>query len=886
MSYRLPTTVVPSRYEIRLEPDLDGATFAGHETITVHVEEPVQEIVLNAVELTIHDVSATGADGKAIRGTASLDPATDRVHLAFSRPLAPGQWRLALAFTGILNDQLHGFYRSTYKDESGRLHMIAATQFEAVDARRAFPCWDEPERKATFQVTLVVPDGFAAISNTAIVREEPAGPGRRAVTFAETIRMSTYLVAFVVGELEATEAVHVGKTALRVWCVPAKLPLATFAREAGAFFLAFFERYYAIPYAGDKLDLLGIPDFAAGAMENFGAITFRETALLVDAEAASHGELERVADVIAHEIAHMWFGDLATMTWWNGIWLNEAFATFMEMLAVDAWRPEWERWTSFGVSRAAAMGVDGLWASRPIEFPVVAPRDCEAMFDLLTYEKGAAVLRMLEQHLGPETFQAGVRRYLERHAYANAETTDLWKALGDASGQPIPGVMDGWVFRAGYPLVEVTSDGPRLRLGQSRFTYLDHASGEASQPTAGTAAAAPPGAGATAGPATAAPPPGAAESWRVPVTVRASVGGRAVERKTLLGPDGAVLDLGGALDWVVANAGGHGFYRVGYDRALRDHLTANLPAIQPIERFDLLSDLFALARAGRLAATDFLDLTARFCDETDRNVWSVMTGAFGYVNRVIDEEARPGLAALVRDRLGPAVGRLGWSPAPGETELHRQLRGDLLRAQGVLGNDPAIHARARELYARRREDETAIDPNVVPALVAILAASGGEAEYREFAERFKRARSPQEEQRYLYALAGFRQPELLERTLDWTLNGEIRSQDAPYVVRAMLGSVYGRGLAWEFVKAHWETMARTYPPSAYRRLWEGVTSLVSPSWEKEVRAFFPAHGIELGGRTLEQYLEQLRVAVRFQEREAAAVAAYLGGRARQSGPGD
>ena len=358
--------------------------------------------------------------------------------------------------------------------------------------------------------------------------------------------------------------------------------------------------------------------------------------------------------------------------------------------------------------------------------------------------------------------------------------------------------------------------------------------------------------------------------------MRASVGGRPVERKCLLDAEGAVLDLGGAPDWVVANAGGHGFYRVAYDPRLRDRLTGNLAALEPIERFNLLSDLFALARAGRLAAADFLDLTARFRDETDPNVWSVMTSAFAYVNRVVDETVRPGLAALVRDRLGPTVERLGWSPAPGETELQRQLRGDLLRAQGVLGDDPAIQARARELYARYREDETALDPNVVPAVVAILAASGGEAEYREFAERFKRARSPQEEQRYLYALAGFRQPELLERTLEWTLNGEIRSQDAPYVVRAMLGSVYGRGLAWEFVKAHWETMARLYPPSAYRRVYEGVASLVSPRWEAEVRAFFPAHGIELGGRTLEQYLEQLRAAVRFQEREGAALAAYLG----------
>jgi puromycin-sensitive aminopeptidase len=848
-SHRLPRTVVPGRYDIRLEPDLDTATYGGEEVVQVEVREETDEVLLNAVELTITKVIAEGPDGARLEGVASLDPSNDRARLHFPRALRPGEWSLRISFQGILNDQLHGFYRSTFKDAEGRTHVMAATQFEAVDARRAFPCWDEPALKAVFGVTLVVPDGYTAISNTAPIREEPAGPGRRAVTFGDTIRMSTYLVAFIVGELESTEPVMVGKTPLRVWSVQGKSHLAAYARTAGAFCLDFFERYYGIPYPGDKVDLLAIPDFASGAMENLGAITFRETALLVDEAAATHTDLERIADVVAHELAHMWFGDLVTMVWWNGIWLNEAFATFMEMIAVHAWKPEWERWVSFGVSRAAAMGVDGLHSSRPIEYDVRAPRDCEAMFDLLTYEKGASVLRMLEQHIGPDTFREGVRLYLRYHEYENAETTDLWKALGEASGQPIPEVMDGWVFHPGYPLVGVRAEGAKLSLTQRRFTYL----GE--------------------------PPPGSADEpaqlWRVPVTVRASVAGQTVEQKVLLAGAEDDLALSGPPDWVVVNAGGHGFYRVGYAPALLERLTANLGALAAIERFGLVSDSFALALAGDLGATAFLDLTARFRDETDRNVWAVLVGALAYVNRTIDDDARTNLEALVRDRVGGAARRLGFAPRPGEDELTRQLRGDLLRAVGVLGDDQEIQAAAREHYARYRADEHAVDPNVVPSLIAILARSGGEAEYKEFLERFRRARSPQEEQRYLYALAAFRQPELITRTLQRTVDGEIRSQDAPFVVRAMLVSVWSRSLAWEFVKGHWESMRRLYPPSAFRRVFDGVSALCRPEWEEEVRAFFPAHGVELGGKILDQYLEQLRVAVRFRQREAAPIAAYL-----------
>ncbi|HSE94486.1 MAG TPA: M1 family metallopeptidase, partial [Methylomirabilota bacterium] len=304
MDHRLPTTIVPQRYDIRFEPDLDAATFTAEETITLVVDAPVREIQLNAVDLAIDEVTIRGPHGAEMAGTATLDAEAERARLAFPVVLEPGEWRLTIRFRGTLNDQLHGFYRSTWKDEAGATHVMAATQFEAVDARRALPCWDEPACKAVFAVTLVVPDGYVAISNTEIVAETPARPGRRTVRFADTIRMSTYLLAFVIGELEATEPAMVGPTALRVWCVPGKRRLAGFAREVGAFGLRFFEEYYGIPYPGGKLDLLAIPDFASGAMENLGAITFRETALLVDEATATHGDLERVADVVAHELAH------------------------------------------------------------------------------------------------------------------------------------------------------------------------------------------------------------------------------------------------------------------------------------------------------------------------------------------------------------------------------------------------------------------------------------------------------------------------------------------------------------------------------------------------------------------------------------------------------
>jgi len=857
-SYRLPRSVVPSRYEIRMEPDLQSGTFTGTETVEVTVREPVNEIVLNAAELEIRGVTIRGEHGAIYDGTATLEEGTERARLAFPQTLDPGSWRLSLDFTGLLNDKLRGFYRSTIKstqpggssqggDRPGE-NLLAVTQFEATDARRAFPCWDEPAFKAVFQVTLVIPEDLAAISNTRILGEERIpGTGKRAVRFAPTITMSTYLVAFVVGRFEATGAIPVDGTPVRIWCAPGKAPLARFAQEVAAFSVRFFQDYYGMPYPGDKLDLLAIPDFAFGAMENLGAITFRETALLVDERAATHAELERIADVVAHEIAHMWFGDLVTMAWWNGLWLNEAFATFMELLAVDAWKPAWQRWVTFGVSRAAALLVDGLHASRPVEFPVVAPKDAEAMFDVLTYEKGGAVLRMVEQYLGPAVFREGVRRYLARHQFGNAETSDLWEALGEASSQRIPAIMDGWIFRPGYPVVTVSLDdsGRGIRFSQRRFTYLADG-GDAS------------------------------ERWQVPITFRAGVGGEARSGRLLLASAEERIELPEAADWVVVNEGGYGFYRVRYAPDLLARL-AEKPSdiLMPVERFNLLNDAWALTLAGLFPVGAFLDLTARFRDEGDRNVWTVILASFAYLHRVIEPRHRPLLQALVRDRLGPAVAGLGLVPVPGESELTRQLRGELLRAMGTLGDDAAVQARARDLYAAHRQGRLSVDPDVLAASIAVLAHAGGETEYAEFLGKFKAAQTPQEEQRYLSSLAGFRDGTLVRRTLGLTVSGEVRTQDAPYLVRSLLMSIHGREMAWQFVKEQWERMERQYPPGGLRRMCEGVTGLTTPALEEDVRQFFVSRNISLGGKTLEQYLEQLRIAVTFGGREGRRLADYL-----------
>jgi puromycin-sensitive aminopeptidase len=685
-------------------------------------------------------------------------------------------------------------------------------------------------------------------------------------------------VALIVGEFEATSQIDVDGTPVRIWAPPGKIHMAEFAKLIARHSLEFFNKYYGIKYPGDKLDLIAIPDFAAGAMENLGAVTFRETALLVNEKTATHAELERVADVVAHELAHMWFGDLTTMKWWNGIWLNEAFATFMELLAVDSFKPQWKRWESFGIARAQAFAIDGLKSTRTIEFPVYKPEEAQGMFDILTYQKGASVLRMLEQYLGAEDFRRGICLYLNKHKFGNTETEDLWQAIEEASKQPVAQMMNSWIFQEGHPLVSVELDqsGKKIIFRQQRFSY--NSSGARSDAPASAAV------GAVADIAAKNAVKGAnakqTEHFQVPVMFKVKFKDKGADQtkseRLLLTEAVHELKFDGQVEYVVVNEGGHGFYRVRYTPDLLNALTySGSHALSAIERFNLVGDTWSAVLAGMQPLREYLELLKSFQNETDKNVWTAIIGSLHYLERVTSSESTNALKKLVKDLCEPAFRKLGWHALANEDDLTKQLRGLLASTLGTIGDDHKIQKEALELYSKYKADNQSVSADVVPALVSILAQIGGEERYQEFENQFKTAASPQEEDRYMHSLAAFRKSALLQRTLDMTLNGEIRTQNAPFVLRSMLLNTAGGELAWQFIAKNWQKICEIFPESSLSRMADGITGLVSEDLLRKTREFFAAHPVKQGKKQIEQCLEKQAIAISFKNREEKTLASLV-----------
>ncbi|GAC1528713.1 MAG: M1 family metallopeptidase [Acidimicrobiales bacterium] len=832
--YRLPSTVTPSHYQLSIAPDLATYRFDATTVVTVMVHEPVSEVILNAADLRIDTVTLLLADGDELNGTTIFDPDHERVTFVFGRELPVGQATLTVNYGGAINDELRGFYRSTFTDPAGVERVIATTQFESTDARRAFPCWDEPEYKATFAIRVLVPDGLLGLSNGAVVESHP-GPGGAWVTFETTMKMSTYLVAFVVGPLTATEAVDVDGIGLRVACVPGKEHLGTFALEVGAHALRFLADYFAIPYPAGKLDLVALPDFAFGAMENVGCVTFRETALLVDRDNASHGELQRIADVVAHEIAHMWFGDLVTMRWWNGIWLNEAFATFMEVTTTDHFRPEWRAWEGFSIGRSAAMHVDSLASTRPIEYEVISPEDADGMFDVLTYEKGGSVLKMLETYLGAERFRDGIRLYLDRHRYANTETTDLWDAIEEATGEPVRAIMDSWILQGGHPLVTVTENAAGLALTQQRFNYLLSTDDDRRQSIEDG-------------------------RWEVPVLLRFGDG---TSTRVLLSE--ATTQLDRPAGSVVVNAGGWGVFRSRYTGALAREVRAGFTSLEINERFNLVGDSWAAVLGGQDPADEFLDLIEAMVDERDPNVWRKALEGIDLVDRSLGAEARAGFATWLRSLLRPVFEHVGWEPVQGEDDAQAKLRGVLVGALATYGDDTQMVEHARVLHAALLEGGS-VAPDLLTPIVSVLAWTGDEADYSMFWERIRQAPTPHEEVRYLFRLAGFADGGLLRRTLEATEH-EIRSQNASMVIAACVANRWSGREAWEWLSAHWEQVVARVPANSRGRMLEGITTLTDERSLREVPAFLASHPVPSARKQVDQLLELQQVHAGFVRRE-------------------
>jgi puromycin-sensitive aminopeptidase len=842
--YRLPRHVIPSRYVLRLEPDLEAFTFKGTVSITLGTVETVETIVLNCAELDIGSAQFVGADTTIEIVDIAYDEEFEFATLTLASPATPGTYQLDIEYTGIVNDQLRGLYRSSFKDADGTEHVIATSQCQATDARRVFPGWDEPDIKATFQTTMVVADGLEAYSNTREVSRTKLGDGRVEFVFAPTMKMSTYLLAFIVGAFEATNPVDVRGTPIRIIVPKGKLHLTEVALENAVFCFEYLSDYYGIPYPGDKLDHIAIPDFAAGAMENVGLITYRDAYLVVDKKKGSQSELQNTLDVIGHEVAHQWFGNLVTMRWWEGAWLNEAFASFMELKATDAKMPAWKRWLSFAnLEIPWAMGTDQLHTTRPIEFEVNSPREVDEMFDAITYGKGSAVLWMIEQFIGTEQFRNGVGNYLRKHEYANTVTTDLWEGLDGASDWPVGEIMNTWVYQRGFPQIEVNLTDQGVRLSQRRFLAL--------------------------------PDETDTTIWKVPVQLRGVAGGEPFDHKVLLEEDEALVALAGEVEFVVANAGGHGFYRTRYSELLFAGLLENLHLLDDIERYALVSDTWAMIRAAQVPASNFLDLVGAFGEEKEQAIWSVITGGLGAIeHHALSDEARPSFQRFVRDLVGPTLKRLGWEPAPHDSDLTRKLRGDLIVAMGNIGHDDETIERARAVVADLLGG-AAIDPEVVTAALSVYARHGGAEEYDLLWETYLAATEPLDQVRYLRSVAAVPAKDQVVTTVDRIVNGDIRTQDGFWVLARLLVGKGGEA-AWQSARTRWSDILARMPGLTKRRITEGLSGLSQPEVAADVKAFFAETPLPEAATSLAQNLELLDANVLLRARETPVVTAYFG----------
>ena len=859
---RLPQVAVPENYRLTFVPDLDKSKFAGEETIKVKLLTPASQIVLNAADLEIQEASITGA-GATQKAAVSFDKEKETVTLAVKKRLAAGLATVYIQYTGILNSEMRGFY--TGKDDQGRRY--AATQFESTDARRAFPSFDEPAYKATFDVTVVADKGHTVIGNTKVVSDKP-GPGdmKHTVTFSTSPKMSSYLMAFVLGEFEYIEGSADG-IPIRVYSTPGKKQLSTFALDATENFLRYFDHYFGIKYPYGKLDLIGLPDFSAGAMENIALITSREALLQIDDQHASLGLRKAVAIVISHEIAHQWFGDLVTMQWWDDVWLNEGFANWMESKPVEAWRPEWnpvlDEVNGDPInSTLGALNVDSLASTRAIQQPAETPAQIQELFDGIAYGKTGAVLRMLEAYLGPETFRAGVNEYLKEHAYGNSTADDFWSTLAKVSKKPVDTIMPTFVKQPGVPMLSVneqcTGNSTKVSVSQRRYFY---------DRTAFSA--------------------GGDQLWQVPVCMRTPQATAA--KCELLTKKEDTFTIPGCPAWVLVNAGGTGYYRSGYQPAAVRALAQDAESgMTPLERIILLTDTWAAVRVGLQPVGDYLALGEGLQSERTDAVLGLLFNQLNFIGRdLVTENDRESYQAWVRSLLAPIAKEVGWEAKPGESDSQKNLRANLLQVLGSVGRDPEALAEARKLTERALQTPASVESSLAASAFGLAAQNGDSAFYDRVMANVKSAPTPELYYLNFFTLSSFRDPQLLQRTLDYAISPEVRSQDTLNLLGAVMGNPAGEKLAWNFVRSHWAEVEKAGGPFASAQVVTSTGAFCDAGLRDEVTDFFSVHRVAAAERSFRQAVESIKNCVDLKAQQSNQLASWLdshsGGSAAGSG---
>jgi aminopeptidase N len=844
VAQRLPETAVPENYKLFFAPNLEKASFEGEETISVRVLKSTNEITLNSIDIDFHEVTITSGSNKQ---TAKVTPEKDKemVVLSVEKPLAAGPVTIHVTYTGILNDEMRGFYLG--KDNDGRKY--AATQFESTDARRAFPNLDEPAYKATFDISVAIDKDQVAISNQKIVSDTPSGD-KHTVRFATTAKMSSYLAALVVGNFEYIEGQADG-IPIRVYGTPGKKEQGRFALETAEHVLSYYDKYFSIKYPYGKLDLIGLPDFSAGAMENTGCITFREILLQMDEKQASVDIKKTVASVIAHEMAHQWFGDLVTMKWWDDVWLNEGFATWMSSKPIEAWKPEWNFNLDDVITAGGTLNTDSLANTRPIHQGAETPAQILELFDGIAYGKAAAVLNMLEAYLGEETFRAGVNAYIQRYQYANATADDFWVAQARTSKKPVDKIMPTFVSQAGVPIINVKSQcsgsSTSVTLDQRRY-FVDRA--KFREPND--------------------------QLWEVPVCLKSSADAK--QKCELLTKKEGTFTLPGCSTWVMANAGATGYYRNSYDAgSVRALAAAAETKLSPGERISLQNDIWSSVRVGSEPVGDYLAYVRGLEADRNRAVLEEVLQRLSYIGQyLVTDNDRESYRAWLRGYLNPILKDVGWESKPGETDEQRTLRARLYAALGYDGRDPQVLAAARKIADEALSNPGSVDPELTRSVIRLAALSGDEAFYEKLLATLKSAKAPEAYYIALFTLPQFEDQKLLQRTLDFALTPDVRSQDAVSVIGGVLQNPAGEKLAWSFILSHWDAIQKAGGPFASAQIVGSTSSFCDANMRDQVKDFYAAHKIEAAERTYRQSIERIDSCVDLKLQQEPQLASWLG----------